>query len=387
MGYKLRILHVSKRYWPFVGGVERYVRDLAVAQRRAGHDVRVLTIDHDVLGVVTERLPRREAHEGIDVWRVHAVGGQRKQVLAEWPSEVLRQVRRADVIHHHDPRFLLETVLTVAGLARRPVIFHTHGMILHTRAYYRLKRLVLRGYYGPLLSVGTAAIVAGSQADATLMAEYCGIGADRVRLFLNAIDLERYGRIDRRPAAGRLLCFGRIDVHKGLDRLLDVLAAVPGSWQLDVAGEGPRTVVELLRRRAATLGLAERVTWHGRVSDENLDELLAQAALVLFPSRFEGFGLALVEALAAGCPVLASEIPSHREILASGLPDRLLDFDSPDASRRLAAVLATGVADPSGTTAVFRAQAARFSIERLAGQIEGLYHELGLADRASTTGH
>src|SRR5215212_686217 len=77
MARSLRVLHVSKRFWPEVGGVERYVLDLARAQVEGGHEARVLTINRDPLLGGTARFPRVERHEGIDIVRVRAVGGQR----------------------------------------------------------------------------------------------------------------------------------------------------------------------------------------------------------------------------------------------------------------------------------------------------------------------
>jgi glycosyltransferase involved in cell wall biosynthesis len=132
----LQILRGTKRYAPFSGGVERYVHDLAVAQVARGHRVRVLTIDHDVLSRTSSRLPAEETIEGVRIRRVRASGGPRKQLLAEWPLGVLRQLRWSEVIHHQNPRFLFETVLLARLAIRRPVVFHTHGMIVHTPRYY-----------------------------------------------------------------------------------------------------------------------------------------------------------------------------------------------------------------------------------------------------------
>lgn len=380
---RLRILHITKRYWPFPGGVERYVQDLARAQISVGHEVAVLTIDHDVMSGGGPSLPEREKQGEIAILRVRALGGPRKQFIAEWPARFLNQLRWADVIHHHDPRFAFETTVIAAAFLQRPLIFHTHGMILHTRRYYRLKQFLLRAYYGPLLRHATSAVIAGSEADARMMEQYCRLSRDRLRLYRNAVDLSRYHRMQRLPAPGRILMFGRIDVHKGHARLLELLPRVTANWTLDVVGTGPAELAGALRQKAERLGVAERINWLGPVDDQTLCDLLARSSLALFPSEFEGFGLALLEAMAAGCPVLASPLPTHREILGTDLATHLVDFQNPTTADRISEALTARPEIQHKTSAALRRRAEAFSIERLVNEIEALYGELGLARSAT----
>lgn len=378
MARSLRVLHITKRFWPYQGGVERYVLDLAAAQARLGRSCRVLTIDRDLVVRGDSRLPAVERHEGIEIHRVKAFGGSRKQFVSEPPDRILRLLRWADVIHHHDPRFLFETVVFTRPVFRRPVVFHTHGMILHTPAHLRLKKLAMRRYYGPMLARGVDAVIASSGADAEMMTTYCGLGPETVRVFENGLDLTRYRSIVRQREPGSLLCFGRIDRHKGLARLLDLVSRVEGRWRLDIAGVGPDDQMDDLRRRCEDLGLSDRVSWLGHVEDAELDSLLAKCDVVAFPSEFEGFGLALVEALAAGCLVVASDIPPHREVLGPGLADRLTTFEIPDGVQDLRRALALTEAQRDELEARARARAEAFSVGRLVAEIDGLYAELGL---------
>lgn len=380
MGRSLRILHVTKRFWPYPGGVERYVLDLGRRQARSGHDVHVLTIDRDIMANGGGHLPPADSHDGISIHRVQAVGSPRKQLLAEMPGRALRLVRAADVVHHHEPRFLFETTVLARALVRRPVIFHSHGMIFHTPAMRGFKERVMRRYYGPLLRHGVSLVVADSSADAEILERYCGLplGA-RTRLILNGIDLDRYAAIDRRPSPGRILSFGRIDEHKGHRRLLRALSTVPGSWTLDIVGTGPTEMVAALEAEASRLGIRDRVHFLGRVSDDELDALLAQSWLAAFPSEYEGFGLALVEALAAGASILASDIPAHREVVGPGLIDRLVPFDEVPAASAILAALSADDVSLRGAEAAGRRRAQQFSVDRLFRDIEALYGELGLS--------
>lgn len=372
----MRILHITKRYWPFRGGVERYVEDLAHGQAARGHHVTVLTIDRDVLGTTDQRLARDEEQGAVKVHRVRAVGGPRKQFLIEPPAGVIGMLRNADVVHHHDPRFVFELAVATRRIVGKPLLVHTHGLILHTQDFHRIKAVLLRLYYGPIFGHLVAGMIADSDSDRQTLLEACRVPDDRIHLFLNALDLRPFLDIERRPEPGRLLTFGRIDAHKGHADLLRALATVDGPWVLDVVGAGPEPLVSELRNLAADLGIGSRVRWQGQVDDDVLRSMLSTAWLVCFPSRFEGFGLALVEAMASGCNVLASGLPSHREILGDGLEELVIDFEGSGASDRLAAEMRLSIETLAGREHAVRSRSLRFSIDRLVNEFDEYYRTL-----------
>lgn len=120
-----------------------------------------------------------------------------------------------------------------------------------------------------------------------------------------------------RADAGYLLCFGRIDwFHKGLDTLLEamrLLVQADASVRLKIAGRGKDAA--RVAQAARDLGIAEHIELLGAVSDAQRNALLAGAAVFVMPSRFEGFGLAAAEAMAAGVPVVASDAGSLPEVI------------------------------------------------------------------------
>jgi glycosyltransferase involved in cell wall biosynthesis len=101
----------------------------------------------------------------------------------------------------------------------------------------------------------------------------------------------------------RLLFVGRLMAQKGIELLIDALAELPADVALDVIGGGPdRSVLEA---RAAALGVAERVTWHGAVKQFELPQFYRKAAALVLPSELEGLGLVAVEAQLCETPVVA----------------------------------------------------------------------------------
>ncbi len=118
------------------------------------------------------------------------------------------------------------------------------------------------------------------------------------------------------------LYLARLDPIKGLDLLLPAFVRVRAKYpsaQLVLAGDGDAKYVELLKRQAIELGIGNAVTWTGFVTGEAKRDLLAQADVFVLPSYSENFGLAVVEAMAAGLPVIVTPgVAVAREIEQGG---------------------------------------------------------------------
>lgn len=112
-----------------------------------------------------------------------------------------------------------------------------------------------------------------------------------------------------RPILG---CAARIHAQKHLDAAIKMLALEP-SWQLALAGQGPAR--QELQALARSLGCADRVHWLGELAFSEIGDFLAALDVFVFPSIAETFGLAVVEAAAAGLPVIANSLPILREVL------------------------------------------------------------------------
>jgi glycosyltransferase involved in cell wall biosynthesis len=124
----------------------------------------------------------------------------------------------------------------------------------------------------------------------------------------------------------RLLYAGRLEPNKGVERLLPVVAALATSFPdvtLRLAGDGPARPD--LERAAHAHGVRERVVFLGALAPAQVYAELRQAQLFLFPSSYESFGVAALEALAAGAPVVATDLPVLRE--ATGGHAQLLPAD------------------------------------------------------------
>jgi glycosyltransferase involved in cell wall biosynthesis len=159
----------------------------------------------------------------------------------------------------------------------------------------------------------------------------------------------------------RLLFVGRLDRSKGGTDFIEALALLnrDSDWAADVVGEGP--MEGEIRARAAAAGIEGRVHLHGRLAARAMSERYAQARILVMPSRIpESFGLAGIEALACGRPVVAYDSGGIGDWLAHGETGYLVGHgDVPDLARRIAALLE----DDASVSAMGSAGIAR--VERL----------------------
>jgi alpha-1,3-mannosyltransferase len=354
---QLRVLHVSRFYHPHVGGTENFIAHLADAVAEHGIASSVLTTDR--YAEDSGPAPR------VPVTRLPAIGSDRLPLPRGRMRNVFAAVGNTDIIHVHDLRFLFELVTTAGALRQVPVVLSSHGFIFHTTRTRRMKEIAWRSYYRMLLG-RCSLVLCDSEHD---LAACRRARLTNARLWPIPVRTDPFEDVQPETRDGNaLLYFGRIAPNKGIERLPAVLDRAPQTWVLTVAGSGDERYVNILRRLFTRFG--PRVTFTGPVPDEELRPLLARHACIVLPSTAEGFGITLVEALASGVPVVASDIPSYREI-ARRSPARLVDFDKADAVVECVTSAVRG-----WDRAAARRRAREFSWHRRAPDLAAIYRAL-----------
>jgi phosphatidyl-myo-inositol alpha-mannosyltransferase len=332
----VRVGLVSPYSFDVPGGVQAHVRDLASELIRAGHEVSVLApADEDDL------LPPYVVPAGRAVPVPYNGSVARLSFGFLSATRVRRWIREGDfdVLHVHEPASP-SLGLLACWAAIGPIVATFHASIERSRA--------MTAAYGILqtaLEKVSARIAVSERARETLVEH---LGGDAV-LIPNGVRVAAFRGDHRLPGwpgqGGAIGFLGRIDEpRKGLPVLLDALPAIvdkhPGV-RLLVAGPGD---VDEVRREIAP-GLRDRVTFLGLVSEEEKATMLRSVDLYVAPNTGgESFGVVLLEAMAAGTAVLASDIEAFQRVLDKGRAGRLFRVgDSADLAQQSVALLS----DPS----------------------------------------
>lgn len=291
----MKITQVCRTCWPRLGGLEASVGGLALALRDRGHRVRIVTLRDDV----------ERGIDGVEVVRLPRIGPRR------YPSAVglVRAVQGADVVHVHGIDGLLDTLVARRASVGAPIGVSTHGGYFHTARNPLLKRLCLRTLTRWSLR-RVDAVWFTSEADRGTLAA-AGVDGE---VMPDGVDVTRFSGVVRRPEPSLVLVPGRIDVHKGLDDLLVALGNVRDRpFRVEIVGrEYAPGLVDRLRLLAASLGIGDRVRFVGELDGPDLLAAYGRAERIVLPSRYEGFGIAAVEAMAARIPLVLSDIPAYR---------------------------------------------------------------------------
>jgi glycosyltransferase involved in cell wall biosynthesis len=207
-------------------------------------------------------------------------------------------------------------------------------------------------------------LIAVSKATRDDMVKFYGLSPDRVRVVRHGVEPEFFA-LDRSSPQPFVLCVSTLHPHKNLDRLIGAYARRERDWRLIIVGLRGFSA-EALETLIAKLNVRDRVQLTGWIQRADLLALYAKAHAFVYPSKFEGFGMPVLEALAAGIPTACSDIAPLREVAG----DAALFFDplDEDAIAEALGRIATDAALRERLTKVGPKRAVAFSWERAAAE-------------------
>lgn len=312
---RLRILMVTPRYPPDLGGVERHVWETARRIAASDCDVTVLCTDR------TGKHVGRELSGGVDVWRVRAWGARRDHYLS---PALWRAIGSGDwdIVHVQSYHTFVAPIAMARALQRRiPFLLTFHGGGHSSPRRHRLRR-TQRAVLGPLIR-RAAGLVAIARFEITEYGSELRVPPERFRLIPNGVDAPTVRASPVAEDRGTVVAsIGRLERYKGHHR---VLAAMP--WVLEtrpaamlwIVGTGPQR--QNLEEQARQLGISEHVEFRSVPSDDpqGMAQLLQGTHLVVSMSDFETHPLAALEAAAAHRPLVVADTSGLSELAEQGL--------------------------------------------------------------------
>ena len=339
------------------GGVQGQVLGLARSLRALGHEARVLApCDGPPPDAGVTPLGRS----------VPTAANGSVAPLAPDPSAQLRTIRTLrdegfEVVHLHEP-LAPGPCMTATLFSDAPKVgtFHAAGESAGYRVMgWAMRRTAARLAHRVAVSPDAMALAQGA------------LGGD-YELLYNGVEVERFADGPAHPTSGPTIFFlGRHEPRKGLEVLLTALKELPPDVHVWVGGDGPQS--EELRQR---FGHDGRIEWLGRISDDERAARMRGCTVYCSPSvRGESFGMVLLEAMASGCALVASDLAGHRNVATDGVDALLAPVsDAAALAKALHRVLDDDVLRAE-LVAGGRRRADDLSMTNLAAHYVGIYEE------------
>ena len=362
----MRIVQISPYSWDVPGGVQVHIGQLSRHLRERGHDVIVLA-PGDAPGF----------QEGARIvgrpYPVHVNGSVARLCFSRRSSRVVRkalEVFTPDVIHVHDP---LTPSTSMLGVLHRnaPVVATFHSYFAREHFEGRVYTAI-----APLLRPVWRKVDRRLAVSAAARQSVCSrMGDDPVQIVPNGADVEVFASATPAilPPGRRLLFVGRLEPRKGFPVAVRAFARLASAYpdlQLVVVGDGEeRQAIDVL-----PADVRSRVRMMGRVTYEALPTYHKAADIFVSPATgSESFGIVLVEAMAAGLPIVASDIAGYREVARDGLDGLLVRPADPEA---LAAGVKRLLDSPALAARLGESGACRardFAWDRIVDRLEAAY--------------
>jgi glycosyltransferase involved in cell wall biosynthesis len=312
----MKVALVASSYLPRPGGLERHVDELARGLARRGVQVEVLT------QTPPGRFPPVSEGDGFVVRRfVASLGKTRFAVAAGLCEHLRRSASSLNLVHTHSAYAPLALAAARASPGR--FVFTPHAPIqrLVRWPYARVTRAVVHH---------AAQTICTSSVEGELLCGRFPWAAHRIRVVPNGVDVAAIQAARPFPRAGSVvLTVGRLERYKRVDRVIAAMVSLDPTLRLVVVGDGP--VRHRLQAHAADLHVSSRVDFVGSVPDTELYRWLRTGRVLVALAEQDASGLAITEAFSAGVPVVASDIPVHREAV-SYVNHPAVIFVSPEGS-------------------------------------------------------
>jgi alpha-1,3-mannosyltransferase len=315
-----KILQITPVYFPSIGGIEDVVRSLTAGVIESGWSC-------DVADVRTSySSPSRDRIDSSNVYRVPLYG---HRLIGVAPS-LRKLVAKYDLIHVHDPQLAALSMNGYVWSGRKPMVLSTHGGYFHTPRHSLLKMVHSR-MTAPWIANAYDRILASSESDSARFATISG----RVSCVANGVNVERFADVGPSAEQNYLswIYWGRFSTNKRIDLVIRYAGYARSRGfpvRLRICGSDFDNIRGFLLELIEKNGLSGCVDIISAPTDQQLLSLIRESTIFVTASEFEGFGLSVIEAMAAGLPVICRNIQPLSGFLKSGLQGITLSFDESD---------------------------------------------------------
>jgi glycosyltransferase involved in cell wall biosynthesis len=338
----MNICYLSRTFSHARGGIETYTSTMANALINRGHKVCILTSSHgkqDYLNEVDKRIKiiavdfKKRLFWGswildqffslFDLFYSYSLARKLRQVIKDY---------RIDIVE--SPDWLFEG-LFYAFKKPAPLVVRLHGHEFRKYSAFNLSRRIRR-WFERLLILNADSVVSVSESYLSFAKKQFNIKAAGAITISPGVDQDIfYPDKTKAPAEKNILFVGRLNAQKGINILAEAIPLILSKFpeaKFTIIGKGDEAAI----RKHLNEDLNKRVVFNGGMEHNRLAQFYNNAVICVFPSLYESFGITAVEAMACGCPVIATKVRGFTEYLKDGYNGILVD---PNDSASLAGAI------------------------------------------------
>lgn len=296
----MKIAFLIELFYPHVAGCERRILEIGKRLARRGHEVHVLTLQHD------RDLPKRELIEGVVVHRcarsnsyITPNGSRSLNGVFKYSLAVFKELLGQSFDVYYSNQWPMLHSIIVKPVAS-PLIQEWCEVWSHPPKVMMLQKT---------LKVLCKHHVAVSEFTRRRLFNFLGLDGERVSVVPNGVDYQNFCRGSENKVWGRIAYIGRIVPHKHVEMLVDAFRKVKEKApqaELHIVGSGP--CLPLIKRKASRI---KGCFVHGFLPEDEMLELLKSSWLFVLPSEREGSSIVVLEAMAAGLPFVTCNYPNN----------------------------------------------------------------------------
>ncbi|MGD6934246.1 MAG: glycosyltransferase family 4 protein [Candidatus Bathyarchaeia archaeon] len=312
----MRIIQVTPRYYPTLGGVEAVVQQISELLVKKGHEVTVYTADK------CNGLPRCENFNGVTVKRFNPLFGD-PLYFAEPRFSTSLHNEKADIVHAHNLHTFPPLLSAISKASKSKLVLHPHyHRYGQTPLRHSLFELYQKAFYGLLFSQTNLLITNSTYEAQTLREDFPKI--KNMVLIPEGLDTTEASSVQHSPILPkRILFVGVLKRYKNVHKLLEGFAFLVqnGSkdYRLIIVGDGPER--EGLVSLASSLGIAGLVEWKHGLSRIELLREYALASVFVMLSSLESFSRVVYDALVIGVPTVVLNFGALSHLVRDGLAE------------------------------------------------------------------
>jgi len=303
----MRVAQIVSKYYPFIGGVEKFVQNISEMMVAKGHTVEVLTSD------LQRNLERSSELNGVIIKRF------RKSLPFHYSTELsnylLNNIHRYDIIHAHNFHSLIPALSSIVQWKSRSkssliLMGHYHG-----KGKLFLSNILLRGgrYWFKKAYKFADIVFCHTEYEKNMLNDHFKIPEEKIKIIPSGVAIDEIRTAKSYDVNSKiLLIVSRLEKYKNIHIAIRSMPYLPKNFKLIIIGDGP--IRKELEESVLSLDLIDRVKFLGRLTNEEVYRWYKSCSLVLNLSDLEAFGLTVIEGLAAEKPVIVNNRTALAEL-------------------------------------------------------------------------